>query len=118
MRLVMSRGRPWRRMPRPKRQATIRHSRRSSSILPVAGSQVSNIVTITADATDNVGVAGVQFFVDGTASGSEDTTDPYAFTWDTRTVNNGAHTLTALARDVNGNTKLSAPITVNVANAN
>ena len=43
---------------------------------------------------------------------------PTALPWDTRTVANGAHTLTARARDAAGNTTLSAPVTVNVANAN
>ena len=85
---------------------------------PTAGSQVSDIVTVTADAFDNVGVAGVQFYVDGVPTGAEDTTDPYGFNWDTRTSGNGAHTLTALARDAAGNTTLSAPVTVNVANTN
>ena len=82
------------------------------------GAQVSDIVTVTANATDNVGIAGVQFLVDGVATGPEDTTSSYAFTWDTRTVSNGAHTLTALASDISGNTTLSAPVTVNVSNAN
>src|SRR5262249_19860224 len=48
---------------------------------PVSGAQVSDIVTVTADAFDNVGVAGVQFYVDGVATGAEDTTDPYGFNW-------------------------------------
>ena len=77
---------------------------------------MSGIVNVTADATDDTGVAGVQFYVDGVATGSQDTTDPYALAWDTRTVSNGAHTLTALATDVDGHTTLSAPVTVNVAN--
>ena len=85
---------------------------------PLAGAQVSNIVTVTANASDNVGVGGVQFFVDGVATGPEDTTAGYALTWDTRTVSNGAHTLTALVRDTSGNTTLSAPVNVNVANVN
>ena len=42
--------------------------------LAIAGAQVSSIVTVTADATDNAGVAGVQFFVDGVATRREDTT--------------------------------------------
>ena len=73
---------------------------------PANGTQVSNIVNVTADATDDTGVAGVQFYVDGVADGAQDTTDPYALAWDTRTVSNGAHTLTALARDIDGNTTL------------
>ena len=35
---------------------------------------------------------------------------------DTRTATNGAHTLTAVARDAAGNTTTSAPVAVNVAN--
>ena len=61
--------------------------------------------------------AGVQFLVDNNPLGAEDTTSPYSVTWNTTTATNGTHTLTALARDVNGNTALSAPVTVNVANA-
>jgi len=84
---------------------------------PAAGAQVTGNVTITANATDNIGVAGVQFFVDGVAVGPEDLTAGYAFTWDTRTAGNGAHTLTALARDTSGNTTLSAGVAVNVSNS-
>jgi glucose/arabinose dehydrogenase len=84
---------------------------------PVANAQVSNIVNVTADASDNVGVIGVQFLVDGVASGVEDPDAPYGLAWDTRTASNGAHTLTARARDAFGNTTTSAPVTVNVANS-
>ena len=41
---------------------------------------------------------------------------PYALSWDSRTVANGAHTLTARARDAAGNTTTSAPVNVNVTN--
>ena len=40
---------------------------------PGHNAQVTDIVTVTADAADNVGVAGVQFLVDGVATGAEDT---------------------------------------------
>jgi glucose/arabinose dehydrogenase/chitodextrinase len=83
---------------------------------PANGAQISNIVNVTADATDDTGVASVQFYVDGIATGAPDPTDPYALAWDTRTVNNGAHTLTALATDIDGHSTLSAPVAVNVAN--
>ena len=52
-----------------------------------------------------------------TALAAEDTTSPYSVSWNTTTVANGTHTLTALARDTTGNTALSAPVTVTVANA-
>jgi glucose/arabinose dehydrogenase len=83
---------------------------------PASGAQVSNIVNVTANATDDTGVASVQFYVDGNATGAPDTSSPYALAWDTRSVNNGAHTLTALATDIDGHSTLSAPVSVNVAN--
>jgi glucose/arabinose dehydrogenase len=85
---------------------------------PANNAQVSDIVNVTADASDDVGVSGVQFLVDGVATGAEDTVAPYGVSWDTRTVTNGAHTLTATARDAAGNTATTAPVTVNVANTN
>ncbi len=85
---------------------------------PAANSQLSDIVNVTADASDNIGVLGVQFFVDGVATGFEDPDSPYGLAWDTRAVSNGAHTLTARARDGAGNSTLSAPVAVNVTNAN
>jgi Bacterial Ig domain len=53
---------------------------------PADNAQVSDILNVTADASDNVGVAGVQFLVDGVNSGPEDTAGPYALVWDTRVV--------------------------------
>jgi hypothetical protein len=73
-------------------------------------------VTLSATATDNVAVAGVQFLVDNTPLAAEDTTSPYSATWNTTTASNGTHTLTAQARDTSGNTALSAPVTVTVTN--
>jgi YVTN family beta-propeller protein/VCBS repeat-containing protein len=77
---------------------------------------VTGTVTLSATATDNVGVAGVQFLVNGTPLGAEDTTpDPdggYSVVWDTATVADGTYTLTAQARDTAGNTGTS---TVTVA---
>ena len=85
---------------------------------PANGAVVRDIIVVGADATDNVGIAGVQFFVDGVLTGSLDTVFPYGLTWDTRTVSNGAHTLTAQAYDTSGNATLSSPVTVNVSNTN
>jgi hypothetical protein len=84
---------------------------------PTAGTTVSGAVTVAASASDNVGVTGVQFLLDGTNLGAEDTTSPYSVPWDTTASTDGSHTLTARARDGAGNTALSAPVTVNVANA-
>ena len=73
-------------------------------------------MTLTANATDNVGVSGVQFLVDNAAQGAEDTTSPYSTSWNTTTAANGTHTLTVRARDAAGNITTSAPVSVTVAN--
>ena len=83
---------------------------------PANNATVFGSVTVTANATDNSSVSGVQFFLDGAPLGAEDTSAPYSTSWDTTTVANGSHTLTARARDGAGNTALSAAVTVMVAN--
>jgi Big-like domain-containing protein/fibronectin type III domain protein len=83
---------------------------------PANGSSISGTVTLIASVSDNIGVVGVQFIVDGVNLGSEDPGEPFSDPWDTATVSNGAHTLTARARDAAGNQTISSPITVNVSN--
>jgi hypothetical protein len=81
---------------------------------PSDGASVSGTVTVSAAAADNESVAGVQFKLDGSNLGSEDTSAPYSLGWDTTTVSPGSHTLRAVARDPSGNTTTSAPVTVTV----
>ena len=83
---------------------------------PAAGAGVTGSVTVSADASDNVGVVGVQFKVDGVNFGTEDTGSPYSRTWDSTITSNGTHSLTAVARDAAGNTTTSAARTVTVSN--
>ena len=83
---------------------------------PIAAQVVSGTVTLTATATDNFGVAGVQFQVDGANVGAEDTAAPYSFDWNSTTVANGSHTITAVARDTAGNLGTSAGVVISVAN--
>jgi hypothetical protein len=73
-------------------------------------------VTVSASASDNVGVGGVQFKLDGVNLGSEDTAAPYSTTWNTTGATNGTHTLTAVARDTYGNITTSSAVTVTVSN--
>jgi Protein of unknown function (DUF4038)/Concanavalin A-like lectin/glucanases superfamily/Putative collagen-binding domain of a collagenase/Bacterial Ig domain len=75
---------------------------------PSTGVVVSDAIPVSAVATDNVGVVGVQFQVDGVNLGSEVTSPPYATTWDTLTADNGAHVVSAIARDLAGNRALSS----------
>jgi hypothetical protein len=85
---------------------------------PTPGATVSGgAVTLSATASDNVGVVGVQFKVDGVAAGSEDTTAPYSASWSGAAVTNGTHTLTAVARDAAGNVTTSLPVSFTVSNA-
>jgi hypothetical protein len=82
---------------------------------PANGATVSgSSVSVAANASDNIGVIGVQFKLDGSSLGSEDTTSPYGVTWNATQVSNGSHTLTAVARDAAGNTTTSTSITVTV----
>jgi len=55
-------------------------------------------------------------FVDGAQVGAEDTVAPYSFSWSSGSVPNGAHTLTAVARDLSGNETTSAPVAIDVHN--
>ena len=83
---------------------------------PVAGQTVSATVPVAANATDNVAVASVQFFLDGTALGNPVTSAPYAVNWDTTTATAGNHVLTAKATDTSGNVGTSTAVTVTVQN--
>jgi hypothetical protein len=65
---------------------------------PADGSTVSGAITVSADASDDNGVTQVEFFVDGASLGV-DTTAPYSVSWDTTTVSDGSHTVSAVATD-------------------
>ncbi len=66
---------------------------RERSRRPAAGASVTGTVAVSANATDNDSVAGVQFKLDGANLGAEDTSAPYTIDWDTSTATPGAHTL-------------------------
>jgi leucyl aminopeptidase len=87
----------------------------ASLTAPSSGSTVTGTTTITANASDNVGVTRVDFLVDGTVRGS-DTTSPYSYAWDTTGTANGSRVLVARAYDASGNSGTSASVTVTVSN--
>src|SRR5262249_58348504 len=60
---------------------------------------------------------GVQFYVDGTPVGAPLTAPPFLMPWDTRTVGDGPHTITASATDSLNLTGTSAAVTVSVDNS-
>lgn len=84
---------------------------------PLDGAVVVGSVSVTATASDDIGVVGVQFKLDGANLGSEDTSAPFSRTWTTSLPQNGLHTLTAVARDAKGKTATAAVVTVTVNNA-
>jgi hypothetical protein len=87
----------------------------TSITAPAAGATVSNTVSVTASATDNVGVTKVEFYLDG-ALKSTSTATPYAWSWNTTTAVNGSHSLVSKAYDAAGNVGTSAAVSVTVSN--
>lgn len=83
---------------------------------PASGSVVSNTVSLAATASDNVGVAGVRFYVSGNQV-ADDTTSPYSYSWDSTGAINGVQQICAQARDAAGNVVWSSTNTITVANA-
>lgn len=74
-------------------------------------------VTISATASDNIGISRVDFYRDSNVLLGTDNTSPYSISWDITSVTNGAHTLTVIATDLAGNTKTSSIISVSVDNS-
>jgi hypothetical protein len=83
---------------------------------PTVGATVANSVSVTANASSSLAIASVQFMVDGTNLGPALTAAPYTYSWDTTKINNGSHTLTAVATDTLGQATTSAGVTVTVSN--
>jgi hypothetical protein len=84
---------------------------------PLGGSLVSGRVLVSASASDEVGVVGVQLLLDGAPLGSEVLTRPYSGSWEATTATVGEHVLTARARDAAGHQTTSLPVRVTVSPA-
>jgi len=82
---------------------------------PANNAIVSGAINITANATDNVGVTKVDFYVNAVLK-STATSAPYSYNWDTASVANGSYTLSAKACDAAGNIGQSASVTITVNN--
>ena len=82
---------------------------------PASGAIVSGTTTVTASASDSVGVTKVEFFIDNNLIDT-DNTAPYRFSWDTTTLSNGSHSLSGKAYDDAGNIGSSNSVTVSVNN--
>jgi len=84
---------------------------------PASGATVSGTITVSATASDNVGVVGVQFQVDSINTGAEVTVAPCTLALDTTKLSNGSHSLAAVARDAAGNHTTSSAVLITVSNA-
>jgi hypothetical protein len=83
---------------------------------PANGATVSGAsVVLTGTASDAVGVASVQFKVDGGNLGSAITNSPYTANWNSTSAGDGVHTLYAVAKDTSGNYATSS-ISITVDN--
>lgn len=75
----------------------------------------SGTITVSATASDDVGVTRVEFYIDGTLEGT-DTTSPYSLALDSATLANGSHSLVAKAYDAATNQASSTAVPFNVDN--
>lgn len=82
---------------------------------PVSSSSIPNPLTVTMNASDNVGVTKVELYIDGTLTRTM-TTPPYSFTLTTTTLALGAHTLNGKAYDAAGNVGTSTNIGIIIIN--
>jgi hypothetical protein len=69
---------------------------------PEDAAAVKGVVTIKADATDDTGIAKVEFYVQGNLV-STVTSSPYEYSWDTSELVNQIYTVTTKAYDAEGN---------------
>jgi hypothetical protein len=83
---------------------------------PASGASIAGVFLLSATAADvGTGVTKVAFLIDGAQVG-EDATSPYTYSFDTKTLSNGAHTFAAKAFDGAGHSTLSAAVSATVAN--
>lgn len=77
---------------------------------------ISGTAAFSATATDNDTVSAVQFYIDGIIVGAPDTSAPYSYSFDSNTLANGNHTVSAKATDGSGNTAMSSVVSFTVQN--
>lgn len=78
-------------------------------------SGTNGMLTLSANATDNIGVTNVEFYINSVLRGS-DNTAPYAIMYNSIDLGNGTHTLTARAFDSAGNNTTSAEVDFSINN--
>jgi chitodextrinase len=81
----------------------------------VNAGELNGTVTLTANASDNIGVTRVEYYLNGTKLG-EAATSPYSVPFDTTSRPNGTYQLTAKAFDAAGNVGNSPGVSVTINN--
>ena len=84
---------------------------------PGDGDTLSGSATLTATASDDFGVTGVEFFVDSVSIGEgfpSGEAGPWALVWNTTAVADGTYGISVTARDAKGNTASDGPVTITV----
>lgn len=82
---------------------------------PSAGSVLSGTVSLSASASDTVGVDHVDFLVDGSVVGTVKAA-PYTLAWNSQSVPDGSHAITGRAVDLAGNASTSRATVVTITN--
>jgi hypothetical protein len=83
---------------------------------PSSGATLTGQVSFSANASSAVGIAKVDFLVNGVVVGTS-TSAPYSATWDSSTVSDGPVTITARATDTAGNTTTTQGQSATISNA-
>lgn len=87
----------------------------ASLTAPGDGGTLTNTVTVSANATDNVALAKVEFYANTTLIGTA-TTAPYQLSWNSNALQNGTYNFTAKATDTAGNFTTSQGVSAAIAN--
>ncbi|GJQ24338.1 hypothetical protein BIY37_03800 [Candidatus Brocadia sapporoensis] len=82
---------------------------------PLYNTEVNNTTVVHVSATDNAGISKVELFING-ALYATGTTEPFDFSWDTKSYPDGIYSLEARAYDSSENMGKSEEIVVSVSN--
>ena len=87
-----------------------------SITFPENGAVVNEIVTISANATDNEEIDFVQFFVNDSLDSALVSVEPYLFNWNTNNIDDGNYTIAVIAQDASNNTSDTLQLNLTVDN--
>jgi chitinase len=82
---------------------------------PANNATATGTVSVAVNATDNVGVARLEFYVNGVLQAT-DSSAPYLFSWNTSALASGVYTLSVKAYDAADNVGQSGNVSVTVVN--